>query len=70
LPHRYKSPRRHSYPELNHGDLVHVAGTPISFAAEIDREPANIDHTSGSRSAPPGRIVALKMIGTNPRSDG
>ena len=24
--------------------MVHVAGTPITFAAEIDRVPANIDH--------------------------
>ena len=29
---------------LNHGDLVHVAGTPVTFAAEIDPVPANIDH--------------------------
>jgi len=44
LPHRRKPPRRHGYPELSHGNLVHVAGTPIAFAAEIDRVPANIDH--------------------------
>jgi hypothetical protein len=44
LPHRRKPPRRHGYPELTHGDLVHIAGTPIAFAAEIDRAPANIDH--------------------------
>jgi hypothetical protein len=44
LPHRRKPPRRHGYPELRHGDLVHVAGKPIAFAAEIDRVPANIDH--------------------------
>jgi hypothetical protein len=44
LPHRHKQRRRDGYPELSHGDLVHVAGTPISFAAEIDRVPANIDH--------------------------
>ena len=24
--------------------MVHVAGEPITFAAEIDRNPANIDH--------------------------
>jgi hypothetical protein len=24
--------------------LVHVAGAPVAFAAEIDREAANIDH--------------------------
>jgi hypothetical protein len=29
---------------LTYGDLVHVVGTPIAFAAEIDRVPANIDH--------------------------
>lgn len=44
MPHRRKPPRRHGYPELRHGDLVHVAGNPIAFAAEIDRVPANIDH--------------------------
>jgi hypothetical protein len=44
LPHRHKQRHRHSYPELSHGDLVHVVGTPFSFAAEIDRVPANIDH--------------------------
>jgi len=42
LPHRRKKQRAH--PGLNHGDLVHVAGTPVAFAAEIDRVPANIDH--------------------------
>jgi hypothetical protein len=60
LPHRHKSPRRHSYPELSHGDLVHVAGTPISFAAEIDRVPANIDHfwiTLGTGTGEPIRIA-------------
>jgi hypothetical protein len=44
LPHRRKQSRQHGYPEPGHGDLVHVAGTPIGFAAEIDRVPANIDH--------------------------
>jgi hypothetical protein len=44
LPHRHRHPRRHGYPELSHGDLVHVAGKPIAFAAEVDRVPANIDH--------------------------
>lgn len=44
MPHRRKPPRRHGYPELSHSDLVHVAGKPIAFAAEIDRVPANIDH--------------------------
>jgi hypothetical protein len=45
LPHRPNKQRAsRGYPGLNHGDLVHVAGTPIAFAAEIDRIPANIDH--------------------------
>jgi hypothetical protein len=60
LPHRRKHPRRHGYPELVHGDLVHVAGKPIAFAAEIDRVPANIDHfwiTLGTGSGEPIRIA-------------
>jgi hypothetical protein len=45
--------------KLNHGDIVHVAGTPITFAAEIDAVPANIDHfwiTIGFGSRDPIRI--------------
>jgi hypothetical protein len=44
LPHRRR--QRSKYPKFQsrHGELVHVAGEPISFAAEIDRVPANIDH--------------------------
>jgi hypothetical protein len=44
LPHRRRQQPKRDYLGLNHGDLVHVAGTPIAFAAEIDRVPANIDH--------------------------
>jgi len=44
LPHRHQRLVRPVYPGFNHGDLVHVAGIPIAFAAEIDRVPANIDH--------------------------
>ena len=45
MPRRHKSQRgSRGYPGLNHGDIVHVAGSPIAFAAEIDRVPANIDH--------------------------
>jgi len=45
LPHRRGKERGlREYLGLNHGDLVHVVGTPIAFAAEIDRIPANIDH--------------------------
>ena len=40
--HRQRSDRR-SF-QFNHGDLVHVAGSVIAFAVEIDRVPANIDH--------------------------
>ena len=29
---------------VSHGELVHVAGTPIAFAAEVDLIPSNIDH--------------------------
>lgn len=45
---------------MKHGDLVHVAGTPIAFAAGIDRVPANIDHfwiTIGIGTGEPLRIA-------------
>jgi hypothetical protein len=45
---------------LAHGDLVHVAGRVIAFAAEIDRVPANIDHfwiTLGVGAGEPIRIA-------------
>jgi hypothetical protein len=61
LPHRRKDRRAsHGYPGLNHGDLVHAAGSPITFAAEIDRVPANIDHfwiTLGIGAGEPIRIA-------------
>lgn len=49
-----------SYPGLNHGDLVRLAGTPIAFAAEIVRVPANIDHfwiTVGTGTGEPVRVA-------------
>jgi hypothetical protein len=61
LPRRRKNQRiLRGYPGLNHGDLVHVAGSPIAFAAEVDRVPANIDHfwiTIGIGSGEPIRIA-------------
>lgn len=42
MPHPRKNQR--AYLGLSHGDLVHLVGSPIAFAAEIDRIPANIDH--------------------------
>jgi hypothetical protein len=59
LPHRPRHQRRRPYPELSHGDIVHAAGAPISFAAETDRVPANIDHfwiTIGLGTGEPIRI--------------
>jgi hypothetical protein len=44
LPRRPRPPLRRLPGGLQHGDLVHLAGTPVAFAAEIDRLPANIDH--------------------------
>ena len=58
MPLRHKKQR--AYPALNHGDLVHVAGSAIAFAAEIDRVPANIDHfwiTIGIGTGEPIRIA-------------
>jgi hypothetical protein len=61
LPHRRKNQRiSRGYPGLNNGDTVRVAGSPIAFAAEIDRLPANIDHfwiTIGIGSGEPIRIA-------------
>jgi hypothetical protein len=60
LPHRRRQPpKRFQFP-LNHGELVHVAGSPVAFAAEIDRVPANIDHfwiTVGIGAGEPLRIA-------------
>jgi hypothetical protein len=60
LPHR-RNKQRNRFPGLAlvHGAIVHVAGAPISFAAEIDRVPANIDHfwiTLGLGTGEPIRI--------------
>jgi hypothetical protein len=60
LPHRRKEPLRHRHPGFSHRDLVHVAGAPIAFAAEIDRVPANIDHfwiTLGTGTGEPVRVA-------------
>ena len=61
MPNRRKNPRAsRGYAGANHGDLVHLAGTPIAFAAEIDRVPANIDHfwiTVAIGAAEPIRIA-------------
>ena len=61
MPHqrgKQRGPREHL--GLSYGDLVHVVGTPIAFAAEIDRVPANIDHfwiTIGLGAGEPVRIA-------------
>jgi len=60
LPHRRRQEPTRGYLGFNHGDLVHVAGTPIAFAAEIDRVPANIDHfwiTIGTGTGEPIRVA-------------
>jgi hypothetical protein len=60
LTSRRKQPTGPFLAGLNHGDLVHVAGTPVAFAAEIDHVPANIDHfwiTIGIGAGEPIRIA-------------
>jgi hypothetical protein len=60
LPHRHQKQTKLRDLELGHGELVHVAGIPIAFAAETDRIPANIDHfwiTIGTGSGEPIRIA-------------
>jgi hypothetical protein len=44
LPHRRRQSRPSNFHGLHHGDLVHLAGTPAAFAAELDPVAANIDH--------------------------
>jgi hypothetical protein len=59
LPHRRRQAGPRTYLGLHHDDLVHVAGIPITFAAEIDPVPANIDHfwiTLGLGTGEPIRI--------------
>jgi hypothetical protein len=59
LPHRPRQQTRRASFGFKHGDLVHVAGTPISFVAEIDAVPTNIDHfwiTVGVGAGEPIRI--------------
>jgi hypothetical protein len=60
LPPRRRQSRPRNFHGLNHDDLVHVAGTPIAFAAEMDAVPANIDHywiTIGIGTGEPIRIA-------------
>jgi hypothetical protein len=57
---RHRRQPQRSFAGLGHGALVHVAGTPIAFAAEIDPVPANIDHfwiTVGLGGGEPIRIA-------------
>jgi hypothetical protein len=44
LPRRPRQQSRRASFGFEHGALVHVAGTPISFVAEIDAVLTNIDH--------------------------
>lgn len=44
MPHQRRDRSKKSDLGLNHGELVHVAGVPIAFAAEIDAVISNIDH--------------------------
>jgi hypothetical protein len=61
VPHRRgKGHGSREHLGLLHGDLVHLAGSPIAFAAEIDRVPANIDHfwiTLGIGTGEPIRVA-------------
>jgi len=60
LPHRRRQQTRPGYLGLNQGDLVYLAGTPVAFAAEIDRVLANIDHfwiTIGIGAGKPIRVA-------------
>lgn len=45
MPHRRRRKAdRHAGLGFRHGDLVRITGTPVAYAAETDRVPANIDH--------------------------
>ena len=59
MPHRPRQQTKRAFVGLEHGDIVHLAGTPVAFAAEIDSVPANIDHfwiTLGLGTGEPIRI--------------
>ena len=59
MSQRRRQPGPRTYSGLRHGDIVHAAGAPLSFAAETDRVPANIDHfwiTIGLGTGEPIRI--------------
>lgn len=60
MPDRHRQRSKQHDLQLSHGEFVHVAGVPISFAAEIDAVPSNIDHfwiTIGMGSSEPIRIA-------------
>jgi hypothetical protein len=60
LPHRRRQREQRFQFPLDHGELVHLAGTPVAWAAEIDPVPANIDHfwiTVDVGTHPPIRIA-------------
>lgn len=60
MPHRRKKPGPRRHLGLHHGDLVHAAGIPTAFAAELDPDPKNIDHfwiTIGLGAGEPIRIA-------------
>jgi len=60
LPPRRKKPGPRRHLGLHHGDLVHVAGIPTAFTAELDPDPKNIDHfwiTIGLGAGEPIRIA-------------
>ena len=60
MPHRRRKHTKRRDFHFDHGEIVHVAGTPIAFAAETDRVPANIDHfwiTIGMGTGEPIRIA-------------
>ena len=44
MPHRRRNRSKYRDLPWRHGEFVRVTGAPITFAAEIDRVPANIDH--------------------------
>jgi hypothetical protein len=61
VPHRPRPREKRALFPLSHGELVHLGGTSVAFAAEIDRVPANIDHFWISVDARTGEPIRIAL---------
>ena len=61
LPHRHRNRSGRSYLDLSVGDFVRVGGVPLSFAAETDAIPRNIDHFWITIAVGGGRMIRIAL---------